>query len=575
MAEQLKAVEQVLSIHAELTQSLGSMGLMNTQQARRSGANGNSPRMDSRQISASPRMESRSTLGELASRQSDVRKAFDDFKTGQGRKVESPPGKALLGNALLGKALAGDQSSLAMPLLSNDAVAMQAQTSQTSSSCAEDDCVLGSEANTKGMKKLLKSRSFSEEADNKRNAMFPDREHMKKKVLEHLSKPQYKVEDLYKTEGMWQALAKNERFQNAVLTVIVFNILWLAIDTDYNKAEVLCEAPLIFQVVNNFFCFAFVTEIIVRFMAFRNKTDTLTEPWFVFDGLLVALMVWETWVEVLMYKLSGGAGGMSSATNILRIFRMFRLTRVARLARVLRNLPELMILVKGMVVAIRSVVATLALLMIIIYVFALLLTQQLSGTEDAIGSFETVPQAMNTLLLNGIFTEEREFISKMLGISGVYYTISIIYLLLASLTVGNMLIGVLCEVVSVTASVEKEEMMLTDLSHKITTLIGADVQSGTHRVSRERFVSLLDNQEAVDNLHDAGIDIVALVDFADFIFKGDDELELAAFMEKVVQFRGTNHATVKDIVDTRMFLSSEISALNSRLGHKSVKPSDR
>ena len=45
------------------------------------------------------------------------------------------------------------------------------------------------------------------------------------------------------------------------------HVFWIAIDTDFNKAAVLCEAPLLFQIVNNMFCLAFTIEIIVRFMA--------------------------------------------------------------------------------------------------------------------------------------------------------------------------------------------------------------------------------------------------------------------------------------------------------------------
>merc|ERR1719181_1211877 len=108
--------------------------------------------------------------------------------------------------------------------------------------------------------------------------------------------------------------------------------------------------------------------------------------------------------------------------------------------------------------------------------------------------------------------------------------------------------------------------MLADLTRKITILIGAEEDDlGNASVSKERFVSLLDNQEAVDGLHGAGIDIVALVDFSDFIFKGKEELDLGTFMETVVQFRGSNHATVKDIVDTRLFLQNEISSLTASI----------
>merc|ERR1719401_250053 len=96
---------------------------------------------------------------------------------------------------------------------------------------------------------------------------------------------------------------------------------------------------------------------------------------------------------------------------------------------------------------------------------------QLAGTEGGAGCFDNVPQAMNCLLLNGVFSEEREFISKMLDTHWIFYVVSILYLLLSSLTVLNMLIGVLCEVISVTAKVEQEEMMVLDLKVKMAKLM--------------------------------------------------------------------------------------------------------
>ena len=53
--------------------------------------------------------------------------------------------------------------------------------------------------------------------------------------------------------------------------------------------------------------------------------------------------------------------------------------------------------------------------------------------------------------------------------------------------------------------------------------------------------------------------MVALVDLADAIFtdengQEEEELSFPKFMEVVLNLRGSNHATVKDIVDLRKFI---------------------
>merc|ERR1719277_1565411 len=160
-------------------------------------------------------------------------------------------------------------------------------------------------------------------------------------------------------------------------------------------------------------------------------------------------MIWETWITPLLFAVMGGATHGGSATNIFRVFRLFRLTRVARLARLLNGMPELMVLIKGMVIAIRSVFSTLLLLVLIIYVFAILFTQLLSGTEAGAGCFDNVPTSMNCLLLSGIFSDQADFVQKLLDADIMYYLLIMVYLILGSLVVMNMLIGVICEVVSV------------------------------------------------------------------------------------------------------------------------------
>merc|ERR1719379_1649492 len=111
-----------------------------------------------------------------------------------------------------------------------------------------------------------------------------------------------------------------------------------------------------------------------------------------FDAILVSMMVWETWLMPLSESLMGISGptGYGRAANILRIFRVFRLMRAARMARLLKNIPELMIMAKGIVAATRATASILALLAIVIYIFAIAFTQLLAGTDVSDGKLDEV-----------------------------------------------------------------------------------------------------------------------------------------------------------------------------------------
>merc|ERR1719375_1287971 len=112
-------------------------------------------------------------------------------------------------------------------------------------------------------------------------------------------------------------------------------------------------------------------------------------------------MVLETWVMEVVVMLLGGGGdsGMGADTSMLKLVRLARLSRMARMARLLRAAPELMILIKGMGVASRSVCFTLVLLLILVYFFAIVFRQLLADTDAGSLYFDSVPEGMVSLVL--------------------------------------------------------------------------------------------------------------------------------------------------------------------------------
>merc|ERR1712194_197953 len=69
-----------------------------------------------------------------------------------------------------------------------------------------------------------------------------------------------------------------------------------------------------------------------------------------------------------------------------------------------------------------------------------------------------------------------------------------------------------------------------------------------------------------------------MMDLVDFIFAGNDEsmgsqeggkqITFADFVELLLQLRGTNNATVKDIVDLRKFVHNEITKMQEKVMEK-------
>jgi len=400
----------------------------------------------------------------------------------------------------------------------------------------------------------------------------------------------------YSTAGFTQAIARHPLFEQITLVVIFLNALWIWIDTDYNPGSMLLNSPPFFQIVEHGFCVYFCFEWTLRFGAFEQKLNCFKDAWFVFDSMLVGTMVAETWfmtgfmIVITSKSGSSNTGGLGNA-YILRMARLLRLTRMARMVRLLRAAPELLILIKGMMAAMRSVGFTLALLSVILYVFGIAFVQVCEGSEcEAL--FPDVPNTMHTLLLNAALMDSLGSLVEPLGQQSVFLLLLLYaFILIASLTVMNMLIGVICELVSAVAQTEKETLALNYVWEKINELMcgeeGAD-QDDDNLISKEEFLRLLTHpsQKPARILQDVGVDVVGLVDFVDTIFEGEfcgyseetvifeeKKLTFPEFMSLILDLRGGNTATVRDIVNLRKHLNARFDRLEHALQIPSKVPS--
>jgi len=389
----------------------------------------------------------------------------------------------------------------------------------------------------------------------KAKPMISDVEALKKQARENLIKPQYNVFDYYWEYGCFQRIAKSALFQNLTFVIIFLNSIWIGIDLDNNDATVLTEAHPIFFIAENAFCLFFFSEVCIRFMAFRKKKYCFRDAWFLFDVLLVGLMVVETWIIVAVMKILGMTKASDlGPVSILRVARMAKMARMARMVRLVRMFPELIVLIKGIKAAVRSVMVFFMLWMLIIYIYAVILRQATEEAEIGKRYFRSVPAAMNTLLLRGILPEFADFMDDVGDEIPVLWPILMSFILLASITMMNMLIGVLVEVVSVLSAVEKESATVTRVAsglRQAMTALGRDTSAS---LSQDEFRNLLVQSEIVSIAVDAGVDVYNLLEQSDIVFESlqqespasQSQMSFEKFIDTILTMRESNHATVKD-----------------------------
>jgi len=394
--------------------------------------------------------------------------------------------------------------------------------------------------------------------------VFGDEQKMKQQMRRALIQPQYHVSDLYKTKGFVQRIARSQRFENITLLIIFLNAIWIAIDTDLNDATLLINARLEFQIMENLFCTFFFAEIVIRFAAFKHKRDCLKDGWFIFDSVLVFLMVVETWIiSVVMLALQedGTSSSMSFAgeISIFRMARLVKILRISRMARLLRAMPEIVIVLKTIRVAARVVLVFLILWVAIIFLFGVFFRQITDGDDVGNAYFSSVPAAMNTLLLNGLFPENESMVNSLGKSHPALWVLIMLFILIVSLTLMHMLLAVLVELIGVISVAEKEGMTVSYVSAQFRFVLNnLDVDLP---LAKTQFQNLLLEPAVTAILAHENVDVMALVDMIDIIYQdieveADGGLSFEKLIDLILNMRGSNPATVKDVKEQLLLIKN-------------------
>lgn len=337
-------------------------------------------------------------------------------------------------------------------------------------------------------------------------------------------------------ENKFAKIAYHAYFESTTMSVIVSNALWIGIDTEWNHVNMKENGKMPLDpyatIIENLFCVYFTVELAIRFLAFRAKRECIFDAWFVFDSVLVGCMILETWIMAMIEIIIGEDLASIGPLSALRLLRLLRLARVGRL---MRFVPELGKLVKGMVKAARSVIFILIFLVLVIYVFAIIFTSTLSdrskfplspycGENETIDDGECIPEgefeflvaqdlfatmgdSFMSLFTRGVLGDNLdETVDAIMEQSIILMWAFFIFLIITFATLLNMLIGVVCDVISDAAAEEEEA---ETVNHLTITIQEAFEQIDTNEdglVSSSEWAHIKENKNVRKTLQSVGIE---------------------------------------------------------------------
>jgi hypothetical protein len=256
------------------------------------------------------------------------------------------------------------------------------------------------------------------------------------------------------------------------------------------------------------------------------------------------------------------------------------------MTRLLRAMPEIMTLLLGMVAAFRSVFFTLLLLVLFLYVFGIIFrtlgdsfTPPI-GSEDGDEFFPTVTYSMWMLLMHCTFLDNVTDVGFAIEARSYVMTfLFVFFIFLSSFTVLNMLIGILCQIVS---DVKKEKDQQSEFGYLRISLFDIfECYSRSMKLSDNKdelvigkadFKMLVSNPEVVEALVKFGTDITGLETLTDVLFdEGDEtpqEMNFEEFLGVCQRVQGDHPVRVTDIVELRSYfkykIQTEVEVLKAR-----------
>lgn len=363
--------------------------------------------------------------------------------------------------------------------------------------------------------------------------------------------------DFYKSDGWAQAIAASHWFGSLTIAVIAANTIWIGVEADHNENDNLWDSHWVFIVVENMLCVFYIMELFVRFAAFNVKCDVLKDAWFCFDTVLVVVMVIEMWGFFVLFAGLKDAGPWV----FIRVARVCRILRIVRVARLARSCPEIMVIIDGMRVAMRSVFFTLLTLISFIYLFAVIFRQMSIDTElaDEHHYFDTVVNAMFTLTSMGLYGEEIVPLFAALRQAGfIFVAFFLVFLFVCTHTIMNFMVAVLCQVVGSIAAREELQTLVDQTQFRLTEVIDKTFPwIDRDFITRDDILAVCRDARTIKTLMALDVDAADLLELIDTVFHPEtslrerDTIDFPMFLRFVVSLRGSNQATVRDLMHTR------------------------
>lgn len=304
-------------------------------------------------------------------------------------------------------------------------------------------------------------------------------------------------------EAIGNACAKHlvltRHFDMVCAVIILLNAAWTGGTLELSRRG---EHEAAMAAIDIMFTVYFTSELALRMAAFRrNFFDGLDKFSHMFDTILVVFSLMEVVLQLTSSALLDG--NMASA---MQTMRMLRIIRVFRMFRFLRELSLLAVMILD---SVRSLCWAWVLVSLVMYVFAVVLTQGVvyyldsreSSDELLHSYFGTVDRSLYTLLqtmLGGVSWGEAS--NALMATGWVYPVLFFVYIVFVMLAVLNIITAVFVDNAMQIANTQRDVVVEKELEIKqayiaeISQLFSEMDEDHSGSITWEEFEEYMDDE---------------------------------------------------------------------------------
>ena len=244
------------------------------------------------------------------------------------------------------------------------------------------------------------------------------------------------IQKFQKLRYAFYLLATNDYFDYIILTVVVVNSVFMAIDGNILKPEVLNSLNVSNYVFNSLYIF----EYVVKFIGL-GPIVYYSDPFTYLDTFIIVFSIIDMSTPSSTdtdSTLSTKKANVSSQLGFLRVFRIFR---VVRLTKILRRIKAMRLIIVSVTKAVINVSYIIAIILMFILIFQLLGMSLLSGNrhyQSFLNAFYATYQILTLESWN-------ELLVEMWPMNYLCFFYFLVWIILGNFVLINLFISILLQ----------------------------------------------------------------------------------------------------------------------------------